>query len=147
MRESGGIWQLQDLKDYQVKIRKPLVGHYEDVTVITAPPPSAGGVALLTMLNILAPFQVYTLMPHQRIHYMIEAMRLAYWDRAKYLGDPDFINVPIKLLLSKTHTNMLRNYISPDKATRSSTLGRTPHAFADSSPNTSHFSIIDGDGN
>jgi gamma-glutamyltranspeptidase / glutathione hydrolase len=147
VRAGGGIWTMQDLKDYQLKIRKPLVGHFESLKVITSPPPSAGGIALLTMLNILTPFKVDSLMPHQRTHYLIESMRLAYWDRAQYLGDPDYIRVPVKKLLSNKHTKMLRSYISPDKATPSSTLGRTPHAFADASPNTTHFSIIDTDGN
>ncbi len=147
VRRWGGIWQTADLKNYKVKIRKPLIGHYKGTEVITVGPPSAGGIAILTMLNILQHFPLDSLSKVAKVHYILEAMRLAYWDRAQYLGDADFVNVPIKKLLSDEHVKKLMAYIQPNRATSSTMLGRVPHAFAELSPNTTHFSVIDVDGN
>lgn len=147
VRKGGGIWQMDDLKDYHVKLREPLVGHYKDVTVVTSPPPSAGGIAILSMLNILSKYPLASMSPTNRIHTTVEAMRLAYWDRNKYLGDPDFVSIPTNMLLSKPHINKLSTFISKNKATPSTTLGRVNHVLNEVSPNTTHFSIIDKEGN
>lgn len=147
VRKAGGIWTLEDLKNYKIKIRKPLIGQYKDIKIITTPPPSAGGIALLTMLGILDSYQLNQLRPPMRIHKVAEAMKLAYWDRANYLGDPDFIRVPVQGLLSKGHLKTLQAYLKHKKATASNTLPVRPEAFSDSSENTSHFSIIDSEGN
>lgn len=147
VRKGGGIWQSDDLKDYDVKLREPLVGHYRDVTVVTAPPPSAGGIAILSMLNILSNYPLGTMSTTSRIHTIVEAMRLAYWDRNKYLGDPDFVSIPTTMLLSNPHIKKLRAMISKEKATPSSTLGRVRHVLNEVSPNTTHYSIIDNEGN
>lgn len=88
---AGGIWTLDDLANYKIKLREPLVGAYHNMLIITAPPPSAGGVALLTMLNILANYQLPTFSKLQWIHYLVESMRLAYWQRDQFLSDPDFL--------------------------------------------------------
>lgn len=97
---AGGIWTLEDLAQYRIKVREPLVGAYHNMLIITAPPPSAGGVALLTMLNILSHFPLPSYSKVQVIHYLVEAMRLAYWQREQYLGDPDFVAIPVEKLIS-----------------------------------------------
>lgn len=147
VREAGGIWTMNDLAQYQLKLRTPLVGHYKDSEIITAPPPSAGGIAILTMLNILSAYDLPKLSESSRLHYVIEAMRLAYWDRSQYLGDPDYVKVPVQKLTSMAHANQLRRFIQKDKATSSASLSAKGLVFEDSSPNTTHFSIIDGQGN
>lgn len=140
---AGGLWTLDDLKHYQVKVREPLVGMYQDMVIITAPPPSAGGVDLLTMLNVLSQFPLSSYSKIQWIHFVVESMRLAYWQRDQYLGDPDFISIPIKKLLSKENANFLATLISPDKAGHSEKLSNA----STKAGNTSHFSIIDAQGN
>lgn len=143
---AGGRWSLQDLKNYQVHVRQPLVSHYHDMKIITAPPPSAGGIAIVTILNILAPYDLVKISHLQRLHVIIEAMRMAYWDRSKYLGDPAYVKIPMAALTSMAHANQLRSYIHPDKATPSNSLPKR-QVFTDASLNTTHFSIIDQEGN
>lgn len=146
VQKNGGLWTEKDLQEYQLKFRKPLIGRFNDMRLITMPPPSAGGIALITMFNILDKYSLQSFTDSQRLHYLIEAMRLAFWDRAKYLGDPDFIRIPVNALISSTHANHLRSFIKPNQATPSSELPKQP-IFADSSDNTTHFSIIDQEGN
>lgn len=142
---AGGSWTLDDLAQYKIKEREPLIGAYHNMLIITAPPPSAGGVALLTMLNILANVPLPTLSKVYWIHYVLESMRLAYWQREEFLGDPDFIDIPLEKLLSADNAKQLKSLIPADKAIKSTVLqGATPdlqHA------NTTHFSIIDAEGN
>lgn len=147
VRKGGGIWQSDDLSDYKVKLRPPLVGFYQGIKIVTAPPPSAGGIAILSILNMLSNYPLDNMTSIAKTHTIIEAMRLAYWDRNKYLGDPDFVSIPVNMLLATPHIKKLRSFISKDKATPSTTLGRARHALAEASPNTTHFSIIDKDGN
>lgn len=142
---AGGIWQLEDLSNYRLIMRSPLIGAYKDILVVTAPPPSAGGVALITMLNILSRYPLASLFITQRIHFMVEAMRLAYWQRDTYLADPDFIKVPTTTLISMENANQLSRYISPNKATPSHQL--KAQGGNAKKGNTTHFSIIDKDGN
>ncbi len=113
--------------------------------IITVPPPSSGGVALATMLNIMAGFDYVKLPRVARIHLLTEAMRRAFRDRALYLGDPDFVEVPVALLASPEYAAGLRAGIHPTKATASAALPGIGD-FSDR-PSTSHFSIIDTDGN
>jgi gamma-glutamyltranspeptidase/glutathione hydrolase len=115
------------------------------VLVVTAPPPSAGGIALITMLNILSRYPLESLFTAQRIHLMVEAMRLAYWQRDTYLADPDFIKVPTKKLISMNNANALAHHILTNQATPSDTLKAQPSNAK--AGNTTHFSIIDNDGN
>ena len=146
VRKAGGLWTQRDLTAYQVKERRPIVGRYKNLTITSVPPPSSGGVALVTMLNILKQFNLEKQTPEMRVHLLTEAMRRAYRDRAQYLGDPDFIQVPVTRLTSQAHARRLAGNINLKKATASSSL---PQAVAprDSGRQTTHFSIIDQQGN
>lgn len=145
VRRAGGIWSEADLRQYRVVEREPVRFAYRDMTVVSASPPSSGGVALATMLNTLSAFPLDTLDPASRAHVVVEAMRRAYRDRAQYLGDPDFVAVPVQRLMSPLYAAGLRASIRMDRATASSALpGRVPSADG---PHTTHFSIIDGEGN
>lgn len=145
VRRAGGIWQNRDLANYRVKTRKPITGEYRGYTITSAPPPSSGGVALMTILNILDGYEIASYQPLRRTHVTVEAMRRAYRDRAKYLGDTDFVNVPVKNLISQPYGYSLRRTIDIKKATPSASLG----GVADTSGgnHTTHFSILDKQGN
>lgn len=145
VRRAGGIWTLDDLNDYRVVEREPLHGHYRGIRITTAAPPSSGGVALLTMLNILGGYDLAALDETARIHVIVEAMRRAYRDRADYLGDPDFVRMPIMRLIDPQYADALRASIRLDRATPSAALP-TAQPTADG-PHTTHFSILDQDGN
>jgi len=145
VREAGGIWTLEDLEAYEVVEREPIRVHYRGYEIIGAPPPSSGGVALAQMLNILEPYDIQQRDPIQRVHLAAEAMRRAYRDRALYLGDTDYVDVPIDMLTSKAYAAGLRASIRTDRATPSDMLGE----FKDTpgGTDTTHFSVIDTDGN
>lgn len=145
-KAAGGIWSLADLAQYHVKIRQPLQGAFHSMLIVTAPPPSAGGVALLTMLNILADYPLDTFSQAQRVHYLVEAMRLAYWQRADFLADPDFVDVPVEKLISADNARALRAYINPDKATENSKLTNQQPPLTEQ-PSTTHIAILDKEGN
>ncbi len=98
VRAGGGIWTLEDLKNYRVVERKPLVGEYHGARIVTASPPSSGGIAIVDSLNILAGFDFHDVDSATRKHLIIEAMRRAYRDRAIFLGDPDFIKMPLQAI-------------------------------------------------
>jgi len=145
VREAGGIWTMEDLAAYVIKERDPIRTMYGDYELVTAPPPSSGGVALAEILNILEPYPLNELDPVLRTHLIVEAMRRAYRDRAIYLGDPDFVDIPVKMLTSQYYADGLRASVRPDRATPSSML-----AGNDELPegtDTTHFSIIDTEGN
>ncbi len=142
---AGGIWSLADLNNYKVKQRRPLVGHYRGFKVTTVPPPSSGGVAILSMLNMLSAQNWHRLSLHDQQHVFIEVMRRAYRDRAEFLGDSDFVPVPVSRLISQAHANNLVTDINMNQATPSQMLqgiGNQPKGN-----HTTHFSIIDKDGN
>lgn len=145
VKAGGGIWSKEDLANYRVVEREPLRGQFNGITVISAPPPSSGGVALLTMLNILAGFELDKLDEVTRTHLTVEAMRRAFRDRAIYLGDPDFVQIPLERLIHPFYAEGLRAAIRPDKATVSATLPGVPDV--PQGPNTTHFSVLDRDGN
>lgn len=139
--KNGGVWQLSDLKDYRIKIRTPLLAHYHDMEIITVPPPSAGGVALITMLNILSGYSDSTLKNENKIRLMIEAMRLAFSQRNQ-IGDPDFMPNPVAELLSPKNAINLRNQIkNPSSGVKNENLMNSKKR------NTTHLSILDQDGN
>ncbi len=145
VREAGGTWTLDDLAAYEPRERTPIELTYAGHTVITAPPPSSGGVAIAEMLNILAPIDLGQLGEADRAHYMVEAMRRAFRDHNEYLGDPDFVDMPMDMLLSRHYADGLRQSILRDRATKSEWL---PAAHApEPGMHTTHFSIIDKDGN
>lgn len=145
VRESGGIWTLEDLAAYQVFEREPLVIHHRGERIVTVPPPSSGGIALATILNILSGYDYATLPRVERIHLLAEAMRRAYRDRTLFLGDPDFVDVPMARLTSADYAAGLRAGIHPGRATPSDLLPGVG-AFVER-PSTTHFSIIDAEGN
>jgi gamma-glutamyltranspeptidase/glutathione hydrolase len=145
VRVAGGIWSAEDLASYHVMERTPLAGYYRGLRVVSAPPPSSGGVALLTMLNILAGDDLPALDPTVRVHLLVETMRRAYRDRAEYLGDPDQVDVPVARLVDPGYGARLRKGIRLDRATPSAAL---PPAFpVPDGPHTTHFSILDAEGN
>ena len=145
VRAEGGIWTLEDLQQYTVVEREPVSFQYRDLRIVSAAPPSSGGVALATMLHILEGYDLARLDESDRTHVITEAMRRAYRDRAQYLGDPDFVAVPLQRLLHPWYADGLRASIRADRATPSASLpgGVKRVEGAD----TSHFSILDGEGN
>jgi gamma-glutamyltranspeptidase / glutathione hydrolase len=145
VRTAGGNWTLADLASYRAKERTPITVDYRGYKIITAPPPSSGGVAIAEILNILSGFDLTRMDQAQRVHYIVEAMRRAFRDHNDYLGDPDFVKMPLDMLLSPFYADGLRQGILPDKATPSSMLPRAE--AAEPGMHTTHFSIIDADGN
>ena len=144
VRAAGGIWTLDDLAQYRVVEREPLVFQHRGKTVVTAPPPSSGGIALAQTLQILDGYDWSKRSELDRLHLRIEAMRRAYRDRAVFLGDPDFVDVPVELLTNPAYAAGLRAGIHPEKATPSAML---PGVTALERPDTTHFSIVDAEGN
>jgi len=145
VRAGGGIWTLEDLKNYRVAERKPLVSEYHGTRIVTAPPPSSGGIAVIDSLNILDGFDLRAADSATRKHFIIEAMRRAYRDRAIFLGDPDFIKMPLQQLMSVDYAAGQRSSIRADKAMPSDLL-----PGIESEPkgmNTTHFSVLDAAGN
>ena len=150
MKAHGGLITKDDLAAYQAKVRTPVKGTYRDYEIISMPPPSSGGVALVEMLNILEPYKLKSrgLLTAPSLHLQIEAMRRAYLDRARDLGDPDFVKVPVAELTSKRHARMVASTIDLAKASSSVELGRDiVTAPSTSEPDeTTHFSVLDRSG-
>jgi gamma-glutamyltranspeptidase/glutathione hydrolase len=145
VRAGGGIWTLKDLADYRVVERKPLIGTYRGARIVSASPPSSGGVALLDALNILAGFNLQAADSATRKHLIVEAMQRAYRDRAVYLGDPDFVTMPLAQLTGQDYAAGQRSSIRPDRALPSELLPgiETLPVGTD----TTHFSVLDAQGN
>ncbi len=141
----GGQWTADELAAYSVRVREPLRFKYRNWEVVTAPPPSSGGVALAQMLQILSGWKLSELDEAKRTHLTVEAMRRAFRDRTFYLGDPDFVDVPVALLTSPEYAAGLRSTIHPYKATPSDMLSGEPTPLEDEE--TTHFSVIDAEGN
>ena len=146
VRKHGGIWSMRDLAEYRVVERKPVSGEYRGMKIVSASPPSSGGVAILEMLNILSGYDISAMPRASSVHLQVEAMRRAYHDRAVYLGDPDYVDVPVERLISPAHAHEVAKTISLDQATDSAEL-KPVDTHEDASPDTTHFSIIDADGN
>jgi len=145
VKEEGGRWTPAELAGYRVRERVPLRFTYRGWRVTTAPPPSSGGVALAEILQTASGWELARLDPAHRTHVLVEAMRRAYRDRTIYLGDPDFVKVPMSRLMSPDYAAGLRATIHPDKATPSELLPGQPAPLEDDE--TTHFSIIDAQGN
>lgn len=143
--DEGGEWTADELAGYRVREREPLAFDYRGWRIVTAPPPSSGGVALAQMLQVLEGWDLQALAPAQRTHLLVEAMRRAYRDRTIYLGDPDFVRVPVARLTDPAYAAGLRATIHPDRATPSELLSGQPAPLEDDE--TTHFSIIDAEGN
>lgn len=146
-RDAGGLWTLEDLEAYRVVEREPLRAEYKGIRITSSPPPSSGGLVLTEALNILSGFHLRQMDEISRKHLVVEAMRRAYRDRARYLGDPDYVSMPIERLASKTYADQLRADIRLDRA--GFQTEKSPQAPADAieGPSTTHFSIIDKEGN
>ncbi len=148
MKNSGGILTLEDLKTYEPTIRKPLTTTYRGHEIITMPPPSSGGIALIEMLNMLESYDLNALDWHssQYTHIVVEVMRRAFADRAEYTGDTDFVKVPVSGLISRKYAEERRRTIDPEKASSSREVGAgRPAPYQ--SPDTTHFTIVDAEGN
>ena len=145
VRKLGGIWSLEDFASYRVAERKPLHGEYRGVRITAAPPPSSGGTTIIDALNILSAFDLHAVDSATRKHLVVEAMRRAHRDRAEFLGDPDFVQVPTDRLTHPFYAAGQRTTIRMDRATPSEMLPSS--AAPDVGPDTSHFSLIDAEGN
>ena len=146
VQKLGGIWTLQDLANYRVVEREPIVATYQGLRIVSAPPPSSGGVWLASVLNVLSGYDLASLDSATRKHVTLEAMRRGHRDRAQYLGDPAFTDVPVKLLTSPDYAAGLRASIRLDGATPSDMLPGYAGAGGQGK-HTTHFSIIDAEGN
>ncbi|MEE9272488.1 MAG: gamma-glutamyltransferase [Robiginitomaculum sp.] len=148
MKRGGGLITMADLKNYHTVTREAVSGTYRGYKIFSMPPPSSGGVHVVQMLNILEGYDLRA-MEHnsaEYLHVLIESMRRAYADRSKYLGDPDYFEVPIKELTDKAYADRLRRSIDPNKASKSTDIlpGRE---LPKESPATTHFSVMDKWGN
>ena len=163
MQKGGGLITAQDLSQYEVKERQPIRGSYRGYDIISAPPPSSGGVALVEILNIL---EGYDLAKEgdgsaASIHLISEAYQRAFFDRAEFMGDPDFSKIPVAQLIDKRYGNAWRETIAPRRATPSASLRRPsvfsqldsyarshPQPAATAEPDhTTHYSVVDSEGN
>jgi gamma-glutamyltranspeptidase / glutathione hydrolase len=157
MQKGGGLITEKDLASYEVKEREPLLGTYKDYTIVAAPPPSSGGVALIEALNILEGYNLGRLGDRtpSEMHLITEAYRRAFMDRSDYLGDPDYVKIPVEQLTDKKYAAAWRASIEEDQATTSASLKRPagftppPLTMADvrhESSQTTHFSVVDAEG-
>jgi gamma-glutamyltranspeptidase/glutathione hydrolase len=144
MEKYHGLITLGDLEQYRPKIRQSLRGHFRQYEVLTVPPPSSGGVGLIEMLNVLEPLDLGTPNSFTSIHLLAETMRRAYADRASYLGDTDYVTVPVAGLISPKYAAKLREEILRGKSDAPVEPGN-PAAFE--SAETTHFSVVDAEGN
>ena len=160
MQQGGGLITEKDLASYEVKEREPVRGTYRGYEIISAPPPSSGGVTLIESLNILEGYDLARLGARsaESIHLTAEAFRRAFFDRGEFLGDPDFAKIPVAQLLDKKYAAAWRESINPARATASKDLKRPAiftelQRYADARPaldeghHTTHYSVVDADGN
>jgi len=144
VQQAGGIWTHQDLANYRVKEREPIIIDYKGIKVISAALPSSGGLVLSIALNSLEQYDLAAMDEATRIHVVVEAMRRAYFERALSMGDSDFVSVPSDTLQKKSYAHQLAADISLDKATPSAQInGLNPTEGHD----TTHFSVLDRQGN
>jgi gamma-glutamyltranspeptidase/glutathione hydrolase len=145
VRSLGGNWTVADLANYKIVERAPVVGQYRGARIVSGSPPTSGGIALIDALNILEGFELDKVDKVTRTHLVVEAMRRVHRDRAVYLGDPDFVDVPVARLINEYYAAGQRASIRMDKATPSAML---PGVDAPSpGPSTTHFSVLDARGN
>ncbi len=163
MKKGGGLITAEDLANYEVKEREPVRGTYRGYEVISSPPPSSGGTVLIESLNILEAYNLANMGSRsaQAIHYTVEAFRRAFFDRAEFLGDPDFTKIPVAQLIDKKYAAAWRETIDPARASPSKDLKRPavfseleqyaathpPAAAPPESQHTTHYSVVDADGN
>lgn len=149
MKERGGLITFEDLASYNTVIREPVHGTYRGYDIYSMPPPSSGGVHLVQMLNMLERFPrgLYGHNTAKTIHILVETMKLAFADRSRYLGDPDFVTVPVAGLISKDYANELRTKLNIERATPSVKISPGTPGGNEESVDTTHFSVIDRYGN
>ncbi|MGM0476464.1 MAG: gamma-glutamyltransferase [Pseudomonadota bacterium] len=145
VRAEGGIWMPEDLADYRVVEREPIRSEYDGWTLTAAAPPSSGGVVLAQTLNILSGYDLEGADEADRLHYVVEALRRTYRDRNAHLGDPDHVAMPLETLLDPAYAAGQRATIHPGRATDSAAL--PPVVDAGGGPSTTHFSLLDTEGN
>ncbi|HEY8268404.1 MAG TPA: gamma-glutamyltransferase [Xanthobacteraceae bacterium] len=148
IRAAGGVMTLDDLKNYRPVVRAPVRGSYRGFEIVSMSPPSSGGVHIIQMLNMLETFPLRALKAGSAdtLHLMVEAMKLAYADRATFLGDPDFVKVPVEQLISKAYAGERRVEIDPLRARPAAEIRAGNPAPAEGK-HTGHFSIVDRFGN
>ena len=147
-RQDGSIWLADDFKNYSVVEREPIKVNFLGAQLTTAPPPSSGGTTIATILNIISEFDFIEMDISTRTHLVVESMRRAYRDRAFFLGDPDFVDVPIKKLTSKEHASILAQSIDMNAATPIHEDDQLDEKYVwNEGSHTTHFSILDMDGN
>ena len=163
VQKGGGLITAQDLAAYDVKEREPIHGTYRGLDIYSAPPPSSGGVALVEALNVLEGYDLAKYGSHsaESVHLTVEAFRRAFYDRAEFMGDPDFSKIPVAQLVDKKYAVAWRESVNPDKSSRSADLKRPGifnelerYAAAHPQPtsvkepeHTTHYSVVDADGN
>jgi len=146
VNKAGGIWTKQDLASYRVVEREPVKGSYRGIKITSAAPSSSGGIVLIEALNILSGYDLKQADELTRKHLIVEAMRRAYHDRSLYMGDPDFVDMPVRRLLNEDYAAGLRSSLRSDKALPSAMLSGEIQPQPEG-VNTTHFSIIDAEGN
>jgi gamma-glutamyltranspeptidase/glutathione hydrolase len=163
VQKGGGLITVEDLAHYEVKEREPVHGSYRGYDVISAPPPSSGGTVLIESLNILEGYDLAKMQNRsaQSIHFTVEGFRRAFFDRAEFMGDPDFSKIPVAQLLDKRYAAAWRESIDPEHATASKELKRPAifselEQYAEAHPrevprresnHTTHYSVVDAEGN
>ena len=147
MARGGGLVSHRDLAEYRSVWREPLRGNYRGYQIVSMPPPSSGGALLIQMLNMLEPYDLKALGPGSpaTVHLMVEAERRAYADRAEHMGDTDFYDVPLEMLMDKDYARHRFADFDPDAASRSADIGAG--SWPAESPETTHVSVMDGAGN
>src|SRR5678816_3768561 len=148
MKRNNGLMTMDDLRGYVAKERTPVRGNYRGYEIISMPPPSSGGAVLIQMLNILEGFDLQKLEANSsdRYHLMAEAMRRAFADRAEYMGDSDFVKVPVPGLIDKAYAASLRATINTERASTSAEV-RAGRPAGYESEDTTHFTVVDAEGN
>jgi gamma-glutamyltranspeptidase/glutathione hydrolase len=146
VRSNGGFWTMNDLAAYRVVERQPQRFRFRGALVTTAPLPSSGGLVMAQTLQIVDTFPIQSMAEDARVHTIVEAMRRAYNDRARFMGDADFVNVPVDRLASAAYARKRAQSIDPSRATPSSALPSVDDP-AEEGEETTHFSIVDSDGN
>ena len=141
---AGGIWSLQDLANYKIVERKPIVTQYHDIEITMPPPPTSGGVVITQILAMLEAFDLTELEEIEYIHIVVEAMRRAYRDRAVFLGDPAFTDIPLQQLLNKKYAQSQFADFNPKRASVNKSLQETTRLKGE---DTTHFSVLDSQGN
>ena len=153
VQQAGGIWQQQDLDNYKIVERPPIIGKYKNLEIVSAALPSSGGIVLMQILNMLSDYDLQAMSEVQRKHIIVEAMRRAYHTRAELLGDQDFVDIPVEELVSLEYAKKKFSDFDPQQVTPSHTYfqqdqsASEANATVEEAQNTTHFSILDQQGN